>query len=463
MALVLDAKRNFKEWLAEHLQNDEEYPDYMLYNGVQPGHHGDTKYGGQRHFHLPNVGKSVETLAKDLKLGKHMATKAGGAGLKLGGTGVRLATATASNLGQATLTSPGAKKLTNKVANVAPNDLKTVLNVGANLGKSSVKSGVGQGRKVGGAGLKIGGAVVKNAPVFSRAFRHGQNEVVSSIKAPNATADDKMVLVSASMGETDVQSELEAAMADTNKLIYAEYVLMVTGDLWMKYVNTDWHKLAWKMRLLRNCYDTADVEGTNALTLEMLEMVIFALDPDHGLTHKDIVYLWGILNPDGKPALTFDDYLHGMGNVTRDPKCHDWIDIARPNQWELLSLIIDTPHSEAEDERLLEGLSWLERHGILLLKTMRTPMEMEHMRDVLSKVGKGELRKLEPEQFRRMQAVHLECVLTCIATGFVFTALPALFENHLLVYPLLLNKPNALNRSKELYSFVLNCMVFRSH
>ena len=110
--------------------------------------------------------------------------------------------------------------------------------------------------------------------------------------------------------------------------------------------------------------DTADVDGLNQLNQEKLEMVMFALDQNHGLTHDDITYLWMVLNPDKKPSLTFADYLHGMGHVAKDPKCHDWIDIARPNQWELLSLIIDTPHSEAEDVRLLEGLSWLERSGI---------------------------------------------------------------------------------------------------
>ena len=54
------------------------------------------------------------------------------------------------------------------------------------------------------------------------------------------------------------------------------------------------------------------------------------------------------------------------------------------------------------------------------------------MRTVLNKLGRGELRTLEPEQFRRMRVVHLECVLACACAGFVFTALPALVENYLL-------------------------------
>ena len=208
--LVADAKSHFREWLQEHVQGDDEFPEMMLYNGAEPGHHGDTKHGGQRHFHLPNVGKPVEKLRKSGQLVKQVTDAA-------------------------------------PLATPLKTGLKTGVRSSANLGKFAVKSGI----RVGGKSL---GKVVMNTPVFNRAFKHGQNTVVARIDESDASADDKMILVSATLGGQDIEAELAAAMEDPNKLIYAEYVLMATGNLWTKYVKTDWHKMAWKMRLLRNCY-----------------------------------------------------------------------------------------------------------------------------------------------------------------------------------------------------------------
>jgi hypothetical protein len=67
--------------------------------------------------------------------------------------------------------------------------------------------------------------------------------------------------------------ELAEALRDPERLIYAEYVLMMTGPLIQRYVPGDWHKQAWRMRLLRNSFDTADVDGNNSLEAEELEMV----------------------------------------------------------------------------------------------------------------------------------------------------------------------------------------------
>ena len=32
-----------------------------------------------------------------------------------------------------------------------------------------------------------------------------------------------------------------------------------------------------------------------------------------------------------------------MGDVQADPVCEGWLDVSKPNKWELLSLIVDTP------------------------------------------------------------------------------------------------------------------------
>ena len=161
-------------------------------------------------------------------------------------------------------------------------------------------------------------------------------------------------------------------------------------------------------------------------------MVILALDPDHGLTHEDIMYLWGVLNRHNQDGLNFHEWLEGMAFVAKDSRCKDYIDFAKPNKWELLSLIVDTPHSQGEEERILAGLSNLEKVGINMLKKMTMPMDKDHMKNVLTQVGEGNLRKVLPEQAAKMKTVHLQCVLVCAVTGFVFTAFPGIIENGLL-------------------------------
>jgi hypothetical protein len=181
-----------------------------------------------------------------------------------------------------------------------------------------------------------------------------------------------------------------------------------------------------------DCVDTADVDGNQVLEKEELEMVICALDPAHGLSHEDIDYLWSVLSPDGKTSLSFKEYLHGMNFVNHDKRCSGWIDVAKPNKWELLSLLIDTPHSEETEQRLLGKLSAIERGGIKLLTKMKVPMEREHMREVLTKAGAGKLRELNVEQIKRMREVHWACFLWCAAVGFVLNIPVAAIENILM-------------------------------
>eukprot|EP01048_Picozoa_sp_COSAG05_P024292 COSAG05_NODE_5649_length_1122_cov_1.413490_1_plen_335_part_10 len=178
--------------------------------------------------------------------------------------------------------------------------------------------------------------------------------------------------------------------------------------------------------------DVADVDGLNFVNEEDLEMVILSLDPNHGLSHDDIVYLWSVLNPHKDEGLTFAGWLEGMAQVVKDPRCKDYIDFAKPNRWELLSLIVDTPHSQGEEDRILASLTALERAGINMLKKMNTPMDKAHMRDVLTQAGEGNLRKVLPDQVAKLGSVHMDCVKSCAMVGFVFTVFPGIIENILL-------------------------------
>ena len=45
-----------------------------------------------------------------------------------------------------------------------------------------------------------------------------------------------------------------------------------------------------------------------------------------------------------------------------------WVDIDKPNRWELLSLIIDTPVSKEEHKRIVDGMSGIEKLGIKMVR-----------------------------------------------------------------------------------------------
>ena len=120
-----------------------------------------------------------------------------------------------------------------------------------------------------------------------------------------------------------------------------------------------------------------------------------------------------------------------MKFVKKDPKCATWIDINKPNKWELLSLLIDTPVGSAEEKRILSNLTAAERAGIKILAAHTQPMDRERMGQVLKRAGDGRLRHLQQSQLDRMKQVHHRCVVLCGLVGFLFTMGPASFENWL--------------------------------
>ena len=105
-----------------------------------------------------------------------------------------------------------------------------------------------------------------------------------------------------------------------------------------------------------------------------------------------------------------------MKFVKKDPKCATWIDINKPNKWELLSLLIDTPVGSAEEKRILSNLTAAERAGIKILAAHTQPMDRERMGQVLKRAGDGRLRKTHDHCW------HLGCILprecaTIVRTG----------------------------------------------
>jgi hypothetical protein len=130
-------------------------------------------------------------------------------------------------------------------------------------------------------------------------------------------------------------------------------------------------------------------------------------------------------------TLNFNEFLHGMASAQQDERTARWINVFEPNRWELLSLIIDTPVGELEEETTFQSLSAIEKVGVDILRRKRQDMDMDRVRFVLTKAANGALSKLDNQQRANMKAVHRNAVVTCAVIGMVFAAMAATIENGL--------------------------------
>ncbi len=303
-----------------------------------------------------------------------------------------------------------------------------------------------------------------NNNAIAVATHKGRNPIIGPVADIVGSSADKLLNVSSTVvkgaaskigfGESAEDrkerlrlSELEA---DPDAMIFAEYTHMMESRFLMEQlVPGDWHKRAGIMRDLRRAYDVADVDGNDAVEFDEFEMVITALNPLHGLSHDDVLYLWQVMlaaSPEetrahghargrtpsqASESMNFLDYLHGMAAVQKDPRAAGWLDVEQPNKWELLCLLVDTPVSKAEEHKLLEDLTGLERMGINMLKNDQRPMDKDNMRAVLKRAGEGRLRDLNPEQVSRMRSLKTTGWLLSGLIGFIFTIVPCAVENYL--------------------------------
>ena len=88
---------------------------------------------------------------------------------------------------------------------------------------------------------------------------------------------------------------------------------------------------------LRRAYDAADVDGDNALTLDEMEMFLLGLSPGASLEPAGVQHVWRCFNPQGKPSLNWQDFLHGMAAVRADPRAARLVDLGQPNVWAMVS------------------------------------------------------------------------------------------------------------------------------
>jgi hypothetical protein len=163
-------------------------------------------------------------------------------------------------------------------------------------------------------------------------------------------------------------------------LTFNEFIFMMQSDSLASIVGSEWRSLSRQMRAFRHAFDTTDVDGNHELEFAELQMAMLAIDPHSQLSDQDVVTLWSVLaaparaeqqriekqlaqqenkltgqttrdlsQNDWKMAtqqkLDFQQFLLGMAAAQRDKRTSEWVDVLKPNRWELLSLLVDTPVS----------------------------------------------------------------------------------------------------------------------
>ena len=205
-----------------------------------------------------------------------------------------------------------------------------------------------------------------------------------------------------------------------------EFTHLMTSGLVDEYFPNGWSEGAYHMRLLKNAFTTADLDGNNELEFEELSISINSLHTGT-LSNQDIEYMWQVMNPDNKPFLTFAEFLEGMVAVQENEKLNKKIHLFAPDS--LMSLVLDTPVSSKEEKMLLEGLSAMELFGMSVLERQVKEMTDEEKTELLVKAQKKEIHVVTEEQRRELQKLHKTNVWQCFIAGLFSAAITAVVEN----------------------------------
>lgn len=302
-------------------------------------------------------------------------------------------------------------------------------------------AGLGRGR----GGLVKRGFKVLLLPVeltakTAAASIHLATDVVSHIPGadlipgvPGKETKDAKVHGSAKDIENALAAEEEE---EEEELDFTEYVFLMRSGALAQFLPDDWQQRAEDMRKLREAFDTADVDGDNQLELEELEMVIISMNPGADVQPEDVRAVWDVLNPSGKEWIPFSEFVIGMITIREDPKLSSTIPLDVPNRFQLLSLLIDSPINEEQENLIFDKMSGLEKAGVNMLRTMeKPPPDRQQIRETLGQACNGRLHYLTDVQRKNILSTHWWCVFQALFIGSFFTFWPGLFENYL-VYTL---------------------------
>ena len=205
------------------------------------------------------------------------------------------------------------------------------------------------------------------------------------------------------------------------ELDFQEFCQLMRGPLLAPHLagtDDDWRKRVTQIQQLRRAYDIADVDGDNELEKDELSLVLVALNPSSSITPDDIDLVWKCMNPTDKPFLSWAEFLGGLTGVRENQRASQIMDLGASNKWELISLLIDTKSSDLEHNMLMEGLSFFEKLGVFTLERLRTEMDMDALKNVLSRVSTGTLHILSDEQIAAIRAHRRNVAIYAFMIGF---------------------------------------------
>ena len=211
---------------------------------------------------------------------------------------------------------------------------------------------------------------------------------------------------------------------------FSQFFLLMTNDVMIPHLpNGEWVAAAHHFRILYYAFTLSDSDDNGELEFEELNACINNLHSGN-LTTADIQAIWAMLNPDGKGFIDFLEFIKGMEDVIKDPVLGEKFNLFGHNF--LLSMIVDTPVSEAEEKQIKSKFGFLERLGMSAAardaaKSQRawTP---EHRKEVMKRAEERTTHILTESQRSRLNQLHHWNVGLGFMIGFISATISACWE-----------------------------------
>lgn len=298
------------------------------------------------------------------------------------------------------------------------------------------------------------------------------------------------------MGGKTADNFMRTVMADADQMIFAEYAYMIRGNMLTAILGSaEWADRVDDIAKLRQAFDSVDVDGNDRIEEDELDFMVMCMNAQADISADVAKQLWAVLNPNQQEFIGFADFAKGMIKAREQPELKAAIPFDAPNRFELLSLVVDSPTSQAESDRLYQKMNFLEKAGVRVLRALemeahegsynslkaqqngtyialerqlrgtfdtidgkgvspsvpesidtllnalkeRHAENLEGLKDAQAEVIKskvmevceGKLHFLTPQQRRNVTKVHYYCVLQAVCIGAACTILPGLLENFL--------------------------------
>lgn len=211
---------------------------------------------------------------------------------------------------------------------------------------------------------------------------------------------------------------------------FSQFFLLMTNDVMIPHLpNGEWVTAAHHFRILYYAFTLSDSDDNGELEFEELNACINSLHSGN-LTTADIKSIWKTLNPTGKGYIDFLEFISGMEDVIEDPVMGEKFNLFGHNF--LLSMIVDTPVSEAEEREIKAQFGLLERLGMsaaaLDAAKSQTAWTPEHRKQVMARAEERTTHILTESQRSRLNQLHHWNVCLGFIIGFVSATISACWE-----------------------------------